>query len=73
MDQNQLGYSEITLDGFRRFITVTRSFTSSIKATRTVEPSKSTPLFQTETIPAPENILTSSLPPVFDSTEILSR
>ena len=57
-----------------RFITVTRTFTSSIQATTSspedVEPSvqiiepatasSSKPFFQTETIPAPENILTSS-------------
>ena len=55
-----------------RFITVTRTFTSSIALTTTaeVEPSvqiiepaqasSSKPFFQTETIPAPENILTSS-------------
>ena len=56
-----------------RFITVTRTFTSSIALTTSassVEPSvqiiepaqasSSKPFFQTETIPAPENILTSS-------------
>ncbi|XP_059079958.1 uncharacterized protein LOC131878073 isoform X2 [Tigriopus californicus] len=47
-----------------RFITVTRTFTSDIKPSKTEEPDykTSSPLFQTETIPAPENILTSSLP-----------
>ena len=55
-----------------RYITVTRTFTSSIETTSAagVEPSiqiiepapasSSKPFFQTETIPAPENILTSS-------------
>ena len=57
-----------------RFITVTRTFTSSIQVTTSAPsdiepsvqiiepatPSSSKPFFQTETIPAPENILTSS-------------
>ncbi|XP_040569982.1 uncharacterized protein [Lepeophtheirus salmonis] len=60
-----------------RFITVTRTFTSdmaseiesttyskkSIGSSVVISPSKTLPLFQTETIPAPENILTSSVPP----------
>jgi len=61
-----------------RYITVTRTFTSSAAPTR--PPSfdeeedtykTSSPLFQTETIPAPENILTSSLPEVFSPVEEL--
>lgn len=53
-----------------RFITVTRTFTSTVKPSKTRPPSStyqtSTPIFQTETIPAPENILTSSLPVEFN-------
>lgn len=48
-----------------RFITVTRTFTNTIKPTAdptSIAPTSSKPLFQTETIPAPENILTSSGP-----------
>ena len=52
-----------------RYITVTRTFTSSISQQITkppveaIKPTKSSkPFFQTETIPAPENILTSSYP-----------
>ena len=52
-----------------RFITVTRTFTNSIKPSKTQAPdykTNSSPLFQTETIPAPENILTSRLPDEFN-------
>ena len=46
-----------------RFITVTRTFTSSVVEPSTISPSivsSKMPLFKTETIPPPENILTST-------------
>lgn len=54
---------------------MTRTFTSSLvpsKTQTTRDFRTSSPVFQTETIPAPENILTSSLPVDFNPVLDLS-